>query len=531
MFGIAPPSSGTRRRAESVLETPRGRELFNEFLEQLARQPAPSEEPTQSGTTIDAPVGITATTVPRLRQGVAFSMDPSRPSLQSVGNARGDVPMVTTAYATSDRRTQSGEGVPASGLSHQGSGQAQGLVQSGVERPGAAGATTRANDSAGGRGTLPVQSTVAPTVGTGTSTVNPALQAFLVDTLSQALQKFSVKSEAPTLRAQATAPVSRHMATSTEYTRAGPDRLMRSPMAGPLDSVSPRVTLPTPASTLVGMSMAAIPSYGGVSIQVPSANRDEVENGALRPGAFYPPFQPPMTTTSGWNSTGTLPAWSAAPATATPVKYGNWRERYQTSTGLPHGPETNQFNSQEGWYGTSASGGYSRQNVPIIAEGPHWVNVSGHCQSTRAEVLERTRDVSSGALGTPEYWLNCSVLASEGEHVSSEGSTEDAVERDFVRNVCIGLDGTAVSNSKSPEEVVGTLPFRWRSIIRIQDYELLKQGLNAKESRLPEDPEGLERVGAEGIPPLREKVEEGSLDEESLSDYFVEVGETLSEAF
>ncbi|KAG3128209.1 hypothetical protein C6341_g24664 [Phytophthora cactorum] len=366
MFGIAPPSSGTRRRAESVLETPRGRELFNEFLEQLARQPAPSEEPTQSGTTIDAPVGITATTVPRLRQGVAFSMDPSRPSLQSVGNARGDVPMVTTAYATSDRRTQSGEGVPASGLSHQGSGQAQGLVQSGVERPGAAGATTRANDSAGGRGTLPVQSTVAPTVGTGTSTVNPALQAFLVDTLSQALQKFSVKSEAPTLRAQATAPVSRHMATSTEYTRAGPDRLMRSPMAGPLDSVSPRVTLPTPASTLVGMSMAAIPSYGGVSIQVPSANRDEVENGALRPGAFYPPFQPPMTTTSGWNSTGTLPAWSAAPATATPVKYGNWRERYQTSTGLPHGPETNQFNSQEGWYGTSASGGYSRQNVPII---------------------------------------------------------------------------------------------------------------------------------------------------------------------
>ncbi|KAG3021187.1 hypothetical protein PC123_g12821 [Phytophthora cactorum] len=165
-----------------------------------------------------------------------------------------------------------------------------------------------------------------------------------------------------------------------------------------------------------------------------------------------------------------------------------------------------------------------KQEKPTLAE-------MGAVLGISEEVLERTRDVSSGALGTPEYWLNCSVLASEGEHVSSEGSTEDAVERDFVRNVCIGLDGTAVSNSKSPEEVVGTLPFRWRSIIRIQDYELLKQGLNAKESRLPEDPEGLERVGAEGIPPLREKVEEGSLDEESLSDYFVEVGETLSEAF
>ncbi|KAG3085176.1 hypothetical protein PI125_g19303 [Phytophthora idaei] len=74
--------------------------------------------------------------------------------------------MVTPAYATFGRRTQSGEGVPASGLSHQGSGQAQRLVQSGVERPGAAGATTWVNDSAGGRGTLPVQSTMTPTVGT-----------------------------------------------------------------------------------------------------------------------------------------------------------------------------------------------------------------------------------------------------------------------------------------------------------------------------------------------------------------------------
>ncbi|KAG3137918.1 hypothetical protein PI126_g17161 [Phytophthora idaei] len=173
VFDIAPPSPRTMRRAESVLETPRGRKLFNEFLEQLARQPAPSEEPTQSGTIIDAPVGITATTVPRPRQRVAFSMDPSRPSLQPVGNARGDVPMVTPAYAASDLRTQSGEGVPVSRLSHQGSGRAQGLVQSGAVRPGAAGATTRANDSTGGRGTLPVQSTVTPTVGTGTPTANP----------------------------------------------------------------------------------------------------------------------------------------------------------------------------------------------------------------------------------------------------------------------------------------------------------------------------------------------------------------------
>ncbi|KAG3046845.1 hypothetical protein PC121_g20424 [Phytophthora cactorum] len=153
------------------------------------------------------------------------------------------------------------------------------------------------------------------------------------------------------------------------------------------------------------------------------------------------------------------------------------------------------------------------------------------------EVLERTRDVSSGALGTPGYWLNwyadtletsteatranrnfqeiegsevrsqpavSSELASEEERVSSEGPTEDAVEREFVRNVRIGLDGTAVSNSKGPEEVCGTLPFRWRSIICSRVYGLLKQGRNAQDSRLREYPEGSERVDAEGIPPLQD---------------------------
>ncbi|KAG3123192.1 hypothetical protein C6341_g26644 [Phytophthora cactorum] len=198
-----------------------------------------------------------------------------------------------------------------------------------------------------------------------------------------------------------------------------------------------------------------------------------------------------------------------------------------------------------------------KQEKPTLAEMSAVLGIS-------EEVSERTRDVSSGALGTPEYWLNwyadtletsteakrtnrnfreiegsdvrsqpavSSVLASEGERVSSEGSTEDAVEREFVRNVCVELDGTAVSNSKNPEEVVRTLPFRWRSIICSRVYELSKQGRNAKESRLPEDREGFERVDAEGIHPLRDKVEEDSLDEESLRDYLVDVGGTLSEAF
>ncbi|KAF1780180.1 hypothetical protein GQ600_12147 [Phytophthora cactorum] len=93
MFGIAPPSPRTMRRAESVLETPRGREQFNGFLEQLARQPAPSEGPSQGpGTTVGVPAGAATTTTTRPRQGVTISMDPSRPSLAPVERTRHEVP-------------------------------------------------------------------------------------------------------------------------------------------------------------------------------------------------------------------------------------------------------------------------------------------------------------------------------------------------------------------------------------------------------------------------------------------------------
>ncbi|ETI50369.1 hypothetical protein F443_06053 [Phytophthora nicotianae P1569] len=44
-------SPRARRMAESVLDTPRVREMFNQFLAMLARQPAPSEEPTPARTT------------------------------------------------------------------------------------------------------------------------------------------------------------------------------------------------------------------------------------------------------------------------------------------------------------------------------------------------------------------------------------------------------------------------------------------------------------------------------------------------
>ncbi|KAG2977326.1 hypothetical protein PC121_g22372 [Phytophthora cactorum] len=155
------------------------------------------------------------------------------------------------------------------------------------------------------------------------------------------------------------------------------------------------------------MTMAAIPSYGGVSIHVPRTSESNAEAGMLRPGAFYPPFQPPMTTTSGWRATtGTMPEWSAAPAiqmstharadTAgfqvprTPQVGGvafqdsAWNQGqhgsrgnasnlsleqaggYQMGSGLPLRPGVNQFDNQGGHYGVPASRDHPQQYAPII---------------------------------------------------------------------------------------------------------------------------------------------------------------------
>ncbi|KAG3140084.1 hypothetical protein PC128_g25261 [Phytophthora cactorum] len=303
MFGIAPPSPRTMRRAESVLETLRGRELFNGFLEQLARQPTPSEGPSQGpGTTIGVRAGGVTTTTTRPRQGVTIAMDPSRPSLAPVERSRHEVPQVTPAYATPDRLNRSSGGVPTSGPGNYAGGRAERVDM-------------------GDQGTAPAQSTVSLTAGTETLVSNPAFQAFLMDALSQALQRFSTNGEPPTLpqQSQAMTPASRPRPTSTAYARLEEsDRRAASAAAQYRASTTPRATLRTPASTPVGMPMAAIPPYGGVSIHVSSASVNNAEVGALRPGAFYSPSQPPMMTTSGWRATtGTIPAWSAAPAIQT----------------------------------------------------------------------------------------------------------------------------------------------------------------------------------------------------------------------
>ncbi|KAG1696762.1 hypothetical protein DVH05_017983 [Phytophthora capsici] len=178
------------------------------------------------------------------------------------------------------------------------------------------------------------------------------------------------------------------------------------------------------------------------------------------------------------------------------------------------------------------------------------------------DVLERTRDVSTGDLDTPEYWLDWyseaveksaeakrpnrdfreggegyasktgvvnSVSASEENTLSLEGLAEDATEREFVRNVCMSLEEVTDPTVREAEvpEGTGTPLFSWRSTVRRWVYQSLKRTLKEREGPPPEEQEE-EGLGDE-ITPLRDKEELG-LNTRSLRDHLLEIDGTLDEA-
>ncbi|ETN11631.1 hypothetical protein PPTG_10466 [Phytophthora nicotianae INRA-310] len=259
--------------------------MFNKFLARLARRPPPSEETTPARTTAGETANAAMST-PRARQRDAFSFDASRPSLPLASETRGEVPTVTPSGAALD--TRGTKTYPSPRV---------------VERHGVSGTTFPKRDTPRRQGGTPARATETPTRRAGTPTSDSALQ------------------ERPPRPAGAR-PVSRPVPASTENAFVDQTRPVSTPMLGYQGLMAPRVALPAPASTTVGMPMAAIPSYGGVTMQAPSTSWNDGGDGAARLGALYPPFQPPITPTAGWNSGGTLPAWSAAPANQAPASMG-----------------------------------------------------------------------------------------------------------------------------------------------------------------------------------------------------------------
>jgi hypothetical protein len=313
------PLVATAETSEAFLETPRGREMFQDFLAALARQPAPTEAPDRGGSAaaggasrIAAPI-TASTTRPSLSASVATGGVPrSVPS----------VPSLPSGY------------VPASALGApwQGPVRMMSVTQPGPV-PGPApmmpgldfGATVVPEGAAReNAGPVPVQTAVTRTVesgttGQGTATSNPALQTFLRDALSQALRMYTsggttaMSGRPPAVMASAPHPTAAPMGYAPQV---GPVSTSASLGYGtqsgflpsqPAQGVPAYVPAAAPAFTPSGVSWAAIPSYGGV-VNVPGAIGTP-GLGAIPSGAFQPPFQPAMVST---------PTWGAAVGTATP---------------------------------------------------------------------------------------------------------------------------------------------------------------------------------------------------------------------
>ncbi|ETO61798.1 hypothetical protein F444_20233, partial [Phytophthora nicotianae P1976] len=198
-LGSEPLSPRARRMAESVLDTPRGREMFNQFLARLAHQPAPCEDPTPARTAAGGAADAAMST-PRARQGDAFSFDASRPSLPLVSEKQGEVPTVTPAGAAFDAR-----------------GTTRHPSRRVVERHGVAGSPFPESGTPGRQGRTPARAAETPTRRAGTPTSDSALQEMLVDTFIRALQRLSISAGTPTRTPQPEGPrpVSRPVPAST----------------------------------------------------------------------------------------------------------------------------------------------------------------------------------------------------------------------------------------------------------------------------------------------------------------------------
>jgi hypothetical protein len=125
------------------------------------------------------------------------------------------------------------------------------------------------------------------------------------------------------------------------------------------------------------------------------------------------------------------------------------------------------------------------------------------------EVSERTKDVSSGTLVKPEYWMDwCAETLEACEeakranrdfrertkagdalpHVAnvvavvSNGVESTAVEREVVRDVCVGSEDAELPSPVGEGERE-TIALTWRSMIRRRIYELLTAEVDGEKSR------------------------------------------------
>jgi hypothetical protein len=344
--------------SEAFLETPRGREMFQDFLAALARRPAPSEAPDQGGS---AATSATAGTVAPITASTAH---PSLPAAMATGGVPGPSPMIPA---------RPGGDVPALAQplpwhdpTRRPDAPQPGLVPGpapAMPESSFAASMVPASAAGGNSGLGPAPATTTSTGGSGTTEPetmadNPALQTFLRNALNQALRLYSSGGAAATSEPPPpmTTSVPRQTAAPTGYSPpVGP--VPTPAIEGyasqtgflpgqPVQGVPAYVSTPATAFTPSGVSRAAIPSYGGVSINVPETMGMQGQ-GALPPGAFYPPYQPAMLATLKWSAAG--PYGGPVATMERPPAQGAYA-----------------YGGQGGGYGVPATAGYQTSSRPVI---------------------------------------------------------------------------------------------------------------------------------------------------------------------
>ncbi|KAI9990479.1 hypothetical protein PInf_021481 [Phytophthora infestans] len=322
LFDGALASPRTRGRITSLLETPRGRAQFQDLLLQLASQPAPSELTGAAS----YPRAEPTATAPGSQRGVEFTFDPARPSLEPV---KGEGRNVTAAAGPQGPR----------------------LGRSEEERSRDARTAAPANVSTGGARKGPTRPTVTSTVGSGTRDTDSTFQALLIDSFQQALRGLSLNDASGGLR-QARAPPS-----SMEDRRS-------------LEAANPRMTPGTVAATPTEMPMAAIPSYGGVSIQTPQLDWSSRGAGSPLPGAFSTSCDAYVWMERPWDATRLDLGTDILGGSIVCYLGGGYDDRQSwrnpTSSGLPYEPMAYPIGGQDGRYGMATAGDRSYRNAPNI---------------------------------------------------------------------------------------------------------------------------------------------------------------------
>ncbi|KAI9996968.1 hypothetical protein PInf_000266 [Phytophthora infestans] len=335
LFGTSPRAEENRRMFVTMLGTPQGRASFQEFFRTLADRPTPREEQARARETRE-----TDTTSSGTRRGVSFSLDPSRPSLDPVEEtSREATPAASTEYSRGeDPRRGYGNDAPASWSNVRSTANSRAEQQSDVERYGAPRATSRAYTPTASRGTTSASYGTAPasrgttptsagtasasdgtkSVSGGTTTVDPALQALIVNTIGQAMQQIAVSSgSVGTPRIPLADQEPRMANTPPVYSSAEMDRLLESPRSEMRSPGGGRAVYQSPTAPRTSRPMSPVYAYDNVSAPTPRTNDGGGTYGTSRTNSFRNPFAPMLP--PGWDPIEMPPMYPPTPVTTPSV--------------------------------------------------------------------------------------------------------------------------------------------------------------------------------------------------------------------